>query len=313
MNSPKVSIIMANYNYGRYIADALRSVQNQTLQDWECIVIDDGSLDDSVRIIEKFVRNDNRFRMICQKNRGIAMARNAGLDAARGEYIAFLDADDCYVENALETLLHLAKISAADIVGGSVVMVPSFFQYEPTHKADFISMELFDVRNTPHDFFQAKRDHKWCWIWRRLYKRSLIGDTRFVPEFTQLGEDSYFIMDVAWRTRFMAECANTVVFHRYHPRAITVGEFSQPRAEWYLTYVKKVTENLSDKYDDKFYELFWQDLFPLLLKDLLILPQKLRKLQPECKEILIQCCKLIPRRYLTWRQRILCRFISCLK
>lgn len=96
--SPMVSVIIANYNYGRYIGQALRSVAAQNYDDWELIVVDDGSTDDSRRVV---LESGVPCRYFYQQNRGAASARNRGLEEARGEYINFLDADDLLLPGKL--------------------------------------------------------------------------------------------------------------------------------------------------------------------------------------------------------------------
>ena len=89
---PIVSIIIPNHNGEQYIDDALTSVSAQTEKNWECIIIDDASTDNSVQKIKQYIRDDKRFKLIqLSKNSGPAVARNAGLDAAQGKYIAFLE------------------------------------------------------------------------------------------------------------------------------------------------------------------------------------------------------------------------------
>lgn len=97
MGAPKVSIVIASYNCGRFIRNALDSVLAQSYQDYEVIVVDDGSTDDS-RVIVETIRLSfgGKLKYLYQENRGVAAARNAGLGIGRGEYIAFLDADDCW-------------------------------------------------------------------------------------------------------------------------------------------------------------------------------------------------------------------------
>jgi glycosyltransferase involved in cell wall biosynthesis len=92
--APKISIIVPCYNYGRFLAESLESVRRQSLRDWECIVVDDGSTDDTETVARSYVSNDGRFAYLRQKNRGLSAARNAGLREARGEYAQLLDADD---------------------------------------------------------------------------------------------------------------------------------------------------------------------------------------------------------------------------
>jgi glycosyltransferase involved in cell wall biosynthesis len=99
--SPTVSVIVSSYNYGRYIGAALESVRRQTFPDFEGIVIDDGSTDDSRRVIRRFLA-DPRFRLIKQDHGGQARAKNHGLAEARGPYVAFLDADDLWAATKLE-------------------------------------------------------------------------------------------------------------------------------------------------------------------------------------------------------------------
>jgi glycosyltransferase involved in cell wall biosynthesis len=99
--NPTVSVIVTSYNYGRYVGAALESVRRQTLGDFEAIILDDGSTDDSLRVIERFL-NDPRFRLIRQKHAGQPQTKNRGLVEARAPYIAFLDADDVWAPAKLE-------------------------------------------------------------------------------------------------------------------------------------------------------------------------------------------------------------------
>lgn len=97
---PLVSVIMPSYNTARYIGEAIDSVLSQDYPNKELIVIDDGSTDATVDIIRSY---SDRVRLITQRNQGAAVARNAGLDAAQGDYIAFLDSDDCWLPGKLRT------------------------------------------------------------------------------------------------------------------------------------------------------------------------------------------------------------------
>lgn len=92
----KFSIIIPVYNVAPYLRECLDSVWAQTFTDWEAICVDDGSTDGSGAILDEYAAKDNRFRVIHQKNAGVSAARNASLDVARGEWIAFLDGDDAY-------------------------------------------------------------------------------------------------------------------------------------------------------------------------------------------------------------------------
>lgn len=103
MRTPIVSIITPVYNAARWIEEMLESVQKQTFTDWEHILVDDGSSDGSNHIIERAALADSRIRLLrMTKNSGPATARNCGIAEARGRYLAFLDADDLWLEQKLE-------------------------------------------------------------------------------------------------------------------------------------------------------------------------------------------------------------------
>jgi glycosyltransferase involved in cell wall biosynthesis len=108
----KVSVVIPNYNYGRYISDAIDSAFGQTLKPHEVIVVDDGSTDDSLEVLKKF---EGRITVIRQTNQRAAGARNAGAKAATGEFLAFLDADDYWHPQKLEK--QIEKIEGDPEVG----------------------------------------------------------------------------------------------------------------------------------------------------------------------------------------------------
>lgn len=94
IRGPAISVVVTCYNYGKYLDDALRSVKAQSFEDWECIIVDDGSDDDTPDISRAWTGHDRRFVYLRQRNSGLSAARNAGLAMARGRYIQILDADD---------------------------------------------------------------------------------------------------------------------------------------------------------------------------------------------------------------------------
>ena len=112
-----LSVIIPVYNVEPYLEQCLDSVVNQTYKNLEIICINDGSTDNSLKILEKYQKKDNRMKIIDQKNKGVAAARNAGLDAATGEYITFVDSDDYLELNAYEEAMKvMLKTNNVDIV-----------------------------------------------------------------------------------------------------------------------------------------------------------------------------------------------------
>ena len=101
-----ISVIVPVYNVEKYLEECLDSIQNQTYSDIEVILVNDGSLDNSKDICEKYCKEDNRFKLLNQENQGLSAARNNGVASSTGEFIAFVDSDDIILPNYLETLIH---------------------------------------------------------------------------------------------------------------------------------------------------------------------------------------------------------------
>lgn len=116
MKSPYITVVMPNYNGHRFVEQAIDSVLAQTYHNFELVVVDDCSKDDSLQLINQKAQNDSRIRIIAlEKNSGVANARNVGIKAAKGEYIALLDNDDLWTEDKLERQVVIAE-RGADIV-----------------------------------------------------------------------------------------------------------------------------------------------------------------------------------------------------
>lgn len=112
-----VSIVMPAYNAERYIERAVRSVMQQTYIDWELLIIDDQSTDGTYNIVERLSKEDLRIKLFRnERNMGVAITRNRGLDLSTGEYVALLDSDDVWLEDKLSRQLDLIASSGADIV-----------------------------------------------------------------------------------------------------------------------------------------------------------------------------------------------------
>ena len=104
-----ISIIVPVYNVEKYLEECLDSIQNQTYSDIEVILVNDGSTDKSKEICGKYCKQDNRFQLLNQENQGLSAARNSGVAASTGEFIAFVDSDDIILPNYLETLMHYMR------------------------------------------------------------------------------------------------------------------------------------------------------------------------------------------------------------
>lgn len=186
----KISVIIPVYNNEKYLNECLDSVCGQSMTDIEIICIDDGSTDGSSDILNEYLK-DNRFVVISQDNQGPAIARNAGLDIACGEYIGFLDADDIYINSkSLEIMLKTAEKHDAEMVSANL---------------DFLTQKR-EITSNPHyrkgTFYYFNRE---CeigpdeygipfYFYKNIYKADLIKDIRF-PDLSR-GEDPIFLSKV---------------------------------------------------------------------------------------------------------------------
>jgi glycosyltransferase involved in cell wall biosynthesis len=115
MTEPKISVILCAYNEEKFIRKAIESVVNQTLKCIEIIIVNDGSTDNTLNIINGYAKDDSRIKVIDQENIGLGASRNKGMKIASGEYVTFLDADDWFTEEAFEISYNEAKDKDTDI------------------------------------------------------------------------------------------------------------------------------------------------------------------------------------------------------
>ncbi len=188
----KISVIVPVYNAIRSIAQCVDSVLKQTYENWELLLVDDGSVDDSLVICRQFATKDSRIQVFSKKNGGVSSARNFGIEHASGEYVMFLDSDDYLESNCFSTLMGLPKHS--DLV------IFSFFKKNGDEikekKLVNADSETFDV--TLHLALNLKEDlytsEAFCFPWNKLLKTHIIKnfDIRF-PLDIHLREDEIFM------------------------------------------------------------------------------------------------------------------------
>ena len=171
VKTPKVSIIIPVYNVEKYLRECLDSVINQTLKDIEIIIVNDGSTDNSIEIIQDYSNNCKNIKVINKQNEGCYKARNVGLETAKGEYIAFLDSDDYIEFNMYEKLYSKAKETDADIVSSNY----SILENNKIKIVDFSSsIEL--LKKTNNKLVGAENILLDAVIWSRIFKRQMLID-----------------------------------------------------------------------------------------------------------------------------------------
>ena len=170
MKNPTISLIIPVYNVEKYLRKALESVQNQTFKDFEAIIINDGSTDNSLNIILEFCEKNKNFVLINQENSGPAVARNTALNVSKGEYIAFMDSDDYIEPNFLECLYEAAKKNEADMVCCNFnVYYPEkdISVYIPIHSLPGVYPKTKALKKLIRDISMH------YYVWNKLTKREL--------------------------------------------------------------------------------------------------------------------------------------------
>lgn len=194
----KITIIIPVYNLEHYIRMTITSALNQQFDgELEVIVVDDGSSDNSLSILQNLANQDSRLRVISQKNAGVSVARNTGIENATGDYICFLDGDDILYQNAIHLLYESTQVSDFILASAGQVRIKSQTQDISSNVREPI---ILDSDSILADMLCGKFDISAC---AKLYVRKKIGKLRFCPG-KRVNEDKYFLfqyllkMKVKW-------------------------------------------------------------------------------------------------------------------
>ena len=188
-----VSVIIPVYNAEDYLSRCLDSLLVQRYPDFEVILVDDGSVDRSLDICKDYVAQDSRFYAIHQKNQGVSAARNAGIDAATGEYIAFVDADDYVLPDYLAHLVNASQVNNADIVCCDFVEIIPEGLTEPNNPRVLRERLVQDMVKLFDDIIRAEEGFSAC-VWAKLIRADLAKRVRF--QNMRFGEDHVYMFDL---------------------------------------------------------------------------------------------------------------------
>lgn len=180
-----ISVILPVYNSERYIEKCINSIINQTYKEWELIIIDDGSTDSSFALCKNFADQDQRIKLIHQKNMGVTKARYHGVKEAQGEWITFIDSDDTIPNDALQNF-SIKIDNSTDIIIGWIGTI------QPTE--DILSIEEYRSRN-------IRRGGVHVGPVAHLYRKSIFSEEIFdIPRDIYMGEDMLMNIRLAFKT-----------------------------------------------------------------------------------------------------------------
>ena len=212
--SPLVSLIIPVYNVELYAEDCIRSVQNQTYQNLEIIIVDDGSTDGSGQLCDTIAVSDRRITVLHQSNMGLGPARNAGIDCATGDYILFVDSDDYIHPKTVEKCLAIASALQSDMVFFDVRKIDEFGKPLPKDLCERSAGPL-SITDCVEG---SARNLSFMVAWARLYAREVFGDVRFRAA---LHEDYDFVLRILKNVKRPYYLNEELYFYRQRPGSIT--------------------------------------------------------------------------------------------
>lgn len=197
--SPKVSVILSFYNAERTLERSIRAILDQTYQNIEFVIIDDGSTDGSLAIAQEFARQNSRVRLVTKPNTGVSDSRNIGLDTSTGDWVYFVDADDWIVPDAIEAFMRAARNPEVDLVVCDFYRVQGdVMSYKRGPAKGLVTREKYAtfMSQRPSNFYYTS-------LWNKVFKRSIIEEHRMrFDTKMQFGEDHVFILEYV----FLVDC-----------------------------------------------------------------------------------------------------------
>ncbi|RKR03251.1 glycosyl transferase family 2 [Kushneria sinocarnis] len=251
----RLSLILAAYNLEDLIETALGSIMPQLHDDMELVIIDDGSTDSTREVIRRYLGDrleEKRIRLIEQANGGISAARNTGVEAARGAYIAFLDGDDLLLPGYSDTLTRILDESTTppDIVEFNAI------RFDRIEGEQFINSYPFNTTViAPHqgeasaDTFKRIFSHGWWFLWARIYRRELLAGLSFPPG--RRYEDMSLLPEIYLRAVTITAIDTPLIAYRCNSEGITRNPSSKDLEDieciidHYLAMAKEATDDLT--------------------------------------------------------------------
>lgn len=257
----KISIVVPVYNVALYLPMCIDSILRQSFSDFELLLIDDGSTDESGKICDRFAEGDNRITVVHQQNSGAASAKNVGIDMATGEYIAFIDSDDWVESNWLERVLAVFRSTSASAVEYSFIR-ECLQGRERGNESDFTT-RLF----TAEEYMAQYLDNWTCSLfWNKIFRRELLKKIRFRKERRCI-DDEFFTYKVISGAAYVARINDELYHYRQRENSAVTDdrnkmqiiddamELRPERYEW----IKKHFPKLKNYYleHDMGFLLYW--------------------------------------------------------
>lgn len=243
MNKNKlISVIIPVYNVATYLDKCLWSVTNQTFKELEIIVVNDGSSDNSLSIIEKYTEKDERIKLISKQNEGVVVARETGRCASSAEYIHYLDGDDYLEPNCYELLYRKAVETNADIT------IMKFWEEDPSKNQRIESRSYGMNEYTNIEFLKTIWAGKgyYC-LWQCLHKRALYENDIQFNKTLSLGEDIYLMSQLSYYSKKISTLDQPLYHYVKRNDSLYNSSISDKKASDYLLFPAHIHQFIKTK------------------------------------------------------------------
>lgn len=231
----EISVIIPVYNSAKYLECCLNSIDGQTFKDFEVIIIDDGSTDDSGKIAQAFAEKNKKFTVTHTKNAGVSSARNLGLSLAKGKYVTFVDSDDLLPQNALQILYNAVKKSGAEIAVGKLDYYQDGTETRLTVTDEITLLDNAATLNAcledrPISFSSCGK----------LYERQFLDGLKFEVG-RRINEDAFFVFECFEKCSLAAVTESTCYLYRLNESSSSRAQFSEKYFDILYFLDKKLT------------------------------------------------------------------------
>ncbi len=244
----KVSVIIPVYNAKAFLRYSLACILRQSLREIEIIAIDDGSTDGSLQVLEEYAKQDKRLKVLTQPSSGAGAARNAGIAAAKGKYLYFMDADDCLADEALRTVYARAEKVRADI---------AIFNYNILRAGEVLAIKPRFGNLKGQTFFCAEEEPEAAFafgsnVWDKLYRREFIQQKNIRFDNCATCNDVFF----AYYAHLSARRIAGIEQWLYTYRADATGNISSKRGKYAFCLIETLQHLKCQMLEDGIWEMY---------------------------------------------------------
>lgn len=246
---PIVSIIIPVYNVAPYLDVCFDSIANQEFKDFEAIVVDDGSTDGSGLMCDAWAKRDSRFVVIHQNNRGLSAARNVGLDRATGEYVQFVDSDDCVDARYTGAMISYVRSTGCDCVLCGYMRERKGVREILQPCSEPVLISSHECVRSCLDVRRGDRFRISFGMWVRIYKRSVFSENGIRFPEGRVYEDVCVFVPTLHASELIALVPDVLYYKRDHPESIT-WEMTARDAREYVDAYRTMGEDVASYYPD---------------------------------------------------------------